>query len=210
MVNFFLKLGVINKKLIMPVITAAIYVIMNIIELNTGMENIHIILYLNTRGISYTCSIFVPIVQKKCDKNKQQQIRKRRAQCTKLSILHFTILLLGVIVNFGLVIYLNILKSKDPDNTEDFHMSHYHGLCSEEAVGILFIVIISKFLLQTQLYIHHYIGLISLIFASLSIDLLFNLSLFKPKILFNIIYILYILVDALFITYEKYMMDKLY
>ena len=110
MVNFFLKLGVINKKLIMPVITAAIYVIMNIIELNTGMENIHIILYLYTRGISYTCSIFVPIVQKKCDKNKQQQIRKRRVQCTKLSILHFAIFLLGAIVNFWLIIYLNIKK----------------------------------------------------------------------------------------------------
>ena len=45
MVNFFLKLGVLNKKLIMPIITAAIYVIMNIIELNTGMDDIHIILF---------------------------------------------------------------------------------------------------------------------------------------------------------------------
>ena len=46
MVNFFLKLGVLNKKLIMPIITAAIYVIMNIIELNTGMENIHILFFI--------------------------------------------------------------------------------------------------------------------------------------------------------------------
>ena len=89
-------------------------------------------------------------------------------------------------------------------------MSHYHGLCSEEAVEIIFIVIISKFLLKTQLYIHHYIGLIILVIASLSIDIPFNLSLFKPQILFIVIYLLFIIVDANFITYEKYMMDKLY
>ena len=209
MVNCFLKLGVINKKLIMPVITAVIYVIMDIIELNADMNDIHIIFNLYTRGISYTCAILVPIVQKRCDKNRQK-IRKRRAQCTKRSILHFTILQLEYIIYFGLYIYLTKLKSKDPDNTEDFHMSHYHGLCSEEAVEIIFIVIISKFLLKTQLYIHHYIGLIILVIASLSIDIPFNLSLFKPQILFIVIYLLFIIVDANFITYEKYMMDKLY
>ena len=209
MVNCFLKLGVINKKLIMPVITAVIYVIMDIIELNADMNDIHIIFNLYTRGISYTCAILVPIVQKRCDKNRQK-IRKRRAQCTKRSILHFTILQLEYIIYFGLYIYLTKLKSKDPDNTEDFQMSHYHGLCSEEAVEIIFIVIISKFLLKTQLYIHHYIGLIILVIASLSIDIPFNLSLFKPQILFIVIYLLFIIVDANFITYEKYMMDKLY
>ena len=209
MANFFLKLGVINKKLIMPVITAIIYVIMDIIELNADMNDIHIIFNLYTRGISYTCAILVPIVQKRCDKNRQK-IRKRRAQCTKRSILHFTILQLEYIIYFGLYIYLTKLKSKDPDNTEDFQMSHYHGLCSEEAVEIIFIVIISKFLLKTQLYIHHYIGLIILVIASLSIDIPFNLSLFKPQILFVVIYLLFIIVDANFITYEKYMMDKLY
>ena len=209
MVNCFLKLGVINKKLIMPVITAVIYVIMDIIELNADMNDIHIIFNLYTRGISYTCAILVPIVQKRCDKNRQK-IRKRRAQCTKRSILHFTILQLEYIIYFGLYIYLTKLKSKDPDNTEDFQMSHYHGLCSEEAVEIIFIVIISKFLLKTQLYIHHYIGLIILVIASLSIGIPFNLSLFKPQILFIVIYLLFIIVDANFITYEKYMMDKLY
>ena len=209
MVNCFLKLGVINKKLIMPVITAIIYVIMDIIELNADMNDIHIIFNLYTRGISYTCAILVPIVQKRCDKNRQK-IRKRRAQCTKRSILHYTILQLEYIIYFGLYIYLTKLKSKDPDNTEDFQMSHYHGLCSEEAVEIIFIVIISKFLLKTQLYIHHYIGLIILVIASLSIDIPFNLSLFKPQILFIVIYLLFIIVDANFITYEKYMMDKLY
>ena len=209
MANFFLKLGVINKKLIMPVITAIIYVIMDIIELNADMNDIHIIFNLYTRGISYTCAILVPIVQKRCDKNRQK-IRKRRAQCTKRSILHYTILQLEYIIYFGLYIYLTKLKSKDPDNTEDFQMSHYHGLCSEEAIEIIFIVIISKFLLKTQLYIHHYIGLIILVIASLSIDIPFNLSLFKPQILFIVIYLLFIIVDANFITYEKYMMDKLY
>ena len=117
---------------------------------------------------------------------------------------------LEYILYFAVYIYLTSLKSKDVENTEDFKMSHYYGLCSEEALEIVFIVIISKFLLKTKLYIHHYLGLIVFIILSLSIDIPFNLSIFKPGIYFFFIYCIYLLLDSIFITYEKYMMDKLY
>ena len=61
---------------------------------------------------------------------------------------------------FGTFIYLYILKSQHSEETKDFEMSHYHGLCTEEAIEIIFILIVSKILLKTKLYIHHYIGLI--------------------------------------------------
>ena len=114
------------------------------------------------------------------------------------------------IIYFGLFVYLSTLKSKNEENTKDFKMSHYHGSCSEESLSIIFILIISKFLLDKQLYVHHYIGLIIFIISSISIDITFNLSLFTPGFLFIIIYILFIMMDSLYITYEKYMMDKLY
>ena len=78
------------------------------------------------------------------------------------------------------------LKIKDPEDTEDYKMSHYKGLCFEEALEIIFIVIVSKFLLKMKLYIHHYIGLLIFLILSLGIDFLCNLTIFKPKIFLSL------------------------
>ena len=114
------------------------------------------------------------------------------------------------LIFFGTFIYLYILKSQHSEETKDFEMSHYHGLCTEEAIEIIFILIVSKILLKTKRYIHHYIGLIIFIFFSLGIDVLLELSIFKPGAFFFFIYLIYLFSDSMYITYEKYMMDKLY
>ena len=208
MAKFFLKLGSVNKKLIMPIVASILYMIMNLIEYFSEMSELHILFDLYTRGISYSGIIIIPIIQKCLDKSKKKNKEKTRS--TKKKILDFSLLYLEYILYFAVYIYLTSLKSKDVENTEDFKMSHYYGLCSEEALEIVFIVIISKFLLKTKLYIHHYLGLIVFIILSLSIDIPFNLSIFKPGIYFFFIYCIYLLLDSIFITYEKYMMDKLY
>ena len=204
------KLGTINKKLIMIIIVSLIYIIMDIIEYYTEMSELHIILDLYTRGVSYTAIIIIPLVQKCLDKKAKEKEKNKIFQCTKKSILHFFILYIEYILYIAVNFYLNSLKSKDPENTDDFKMSHYYGLCSEEALEIVFIVIVSILLLKMKLYIHHYIGLITFIILSLSIDIPFNLSLLKPGFYFFFIYCIYLFLDSLFITYEKYMMDKLY
>ena len=208
MAKFIFKLGTVNKKLIMLIVASLLYIIMDLIEYFTKMSELHIILDLYTRGISYTAIIIVPLIQKCLDKKEKE--KNKKVQCTKKSILHFSILYIEYILYMAVILYLNTLKSKDRDSTEDFKMSHYYGLCSEEAVEIVFIVIVSKFLLKMRLYIHHYIGLITFIILSLSIDIPFNLSLVQPGYYFFFIYCIYLFLDSLFITYEKYMMDKLY
>ena len=208
MAGFFLKIGLVNKKLIMIVIASLLYIIMDIIESYSGMCELHIILDTYTRGISYTAIIIVPIILNRLDKNKKET--KEKSECSKKCILHFSLLYLVYICIMGSMVYINSLKSKEPENTEDFQVSHYSGICSEEALEIVFIVIISKFLLKMKLYIHHYIGLITFTILSFAIDICFNLSLFKPTYFFVIIYCIELFFDALFITYEKYMMDKLY
>ena len=208
MAGFFLKIGLVNKKIIMIVIASLLYIIMDIIEYYSGMCDLHIILDTYTRGISYTAIIIVPIILNRLDKNKKET--KEKSECSKKCILHFSLLYLVYIGIIGSTLYINSLKSKEPENTEDFQVSHYSGICSEEALEIVFIVIISKFLLKMRLYIHHYIGLITFTILSFAIDICFNLSLFKPGYFFVIIYSIELFFDALFITYEKYMMDKLY
>ena len=115
------------------------------------------------------------------------------------------------ILYFVVYIVLTSQKKKHkPEDTEDLKMSHYHGLCTEEAIEIIFILIVSKILLKTKLYIHHYIGLVIFIAFSLGIDVLFDLSIIKPGLGFLAIYIVFLILDSIFITFEKFMMDKKY
>ena len=213
MVECFLKFGETNKKLILPAVASVLYIIMDIIEYTTKMEELHIIFDLYTRGISYTLIILVPLVQKCCDrknKNNTSNENKIKPQCTKKSILHFFFLYVAYLFYFGAFIGLTFLKGRYPAETEDYEMSHYHGLCTEEAIEIIFILIVSKILLKTKLYVHHYIGLLIFIIFSLGIDILVSMNIFKPGALFFFIYCIYLLFDSIYITYEKYMMDKLY
>ena len=213
MVECFLKFGETNKKLILPAVASVLYISMDIIEYTTKMEELHIIFDLYTRGISYTLIILVPLVQKCCDrknKNNTSNENKIKPQCTKKSILHFFFLYVAYLFYFGAFIGLTFLKGRYPAETEDYEMSHYHGLCTEEAIEIIFILIVSKILLKTRLYVHHYIGLLIFIIFSLGIDILVGMNIFKPGALFFFIYCIYLLFDSIYITYEKYMMDKLY
>ena len=217
MAEFFLKIGHVDKKLIMLGILTVLYIIMNIIEYVAEMEELHIILDLYTRGISYTAIIVVPAVLKcwdkknKIDKKEEEKEEKVQSPYSKKSILHFGFLHLVYILYFVVYIFLTSMKKKLPqENTEDFKMSHYHGLCTEEAIEIIFILIVSKILLKTKLYIHHYIGLVIFISFSLGIDILLDLSIFRPGIKFFSLYIVFLILDSMFITFEKYMMDKKY
>ena len=203
--EFYLRIGAVNRKLLLPAIAAVLYIIMDIIEYKADIKDIHTIFDLVTRGISYTCAIFIPLVQKLYDKTKK--FDEVKFKCTKRSILHIIILYSIYIVFFGLFVYLSTLKSKDEENTKDFKMSHYHGSCSEESLSIIFILIISKFLLDKQLYVHHYIGLIIFIISSISIDIKYMMDklyyspfmvLFFIGILFSsvaIISIIYVIIN---------------
>ena len=207
MAKFCLKLGSIDKKLIMIIISTVLYIIMDLIEYFLKMSSLHIILEsFYSRGISYIMIIIVPLIQK-CRKNELILLENNRS-CKQITLDLLRVYLMYILY-FLAILYLMSLKKKDREDTEDYKMSHYEGLCSEEAIEIIFIIVVSKFLLKMKLYIHHYIGLIIFLILSLGIDLLCNLTIFKPDIFFIFIYILHLIIDPIYITYEKYMMDKL-
>ena len=80
MAKFFLKIGSINTKLIMPIIAAIIYIIMDIIEYNVTMPELHYILDFYARGISYALLKIIPIVQK-C--RNSPGIKEKKFNCKK-------------------------------------------------------------------------------------------------------------------------------
>ena len=103
MVQFFLKLGSINKKLLLPAIASILYIIQNIIDITTKMEKLHTIFDSYSRGTSYVLIITVPLVQKCCERKNKKDANienKKKSKCTKKSILHFFVLYLIFILFF--------------------------------------------------------------------------------------------------------------
>ena len=96
--KFCLRIGAVNRKLLLPAIAAVLYIIMDIIEYKADIKDIHTIFDLVTRGISYTCAIFIPLVQKLYDKTKK--FDEVKFKCTKRSILHVIILFLIDMVHY--------------------------------------------------------------------------------------------------------------
>jgi hypothetical protein len=181
---------------------------MDIIGHYTGIKEPHLILNLYTRGISYSAIMIIPKIQNCWDKNNKTE----KFKFTKKTFLHFFLLYLNSIL---FIIVVNLIKliinrASNKSDFDNFNASHYSGLCTEESINIIVVIIISFFLLNTRLYIHHIIGLIIFIVFSFSIDILHEISILKPGLLFLFVYLVYIFVDTFYITYQKYMMDKLY
>ena len=202
MAKFCLKLGSIDKKLIMIIISTVLYIIMDLIEYFLKMSSLHIILdSFYSRGISYIMIIIVPLIQK-CRKNELILLENNRS-CKQITLDLLRVYLMYILY-FLAILYLMSLKKKDREDTEDHKMSHYEGLCSEEAIEIIFIIVVSKFLLKMKHYIHHYIGLIIFLILSLGIDLLCNLTIFKPDIFFIFIYILHLIIDSIYTSKKDF------
>ena len=113
---------------------------MDIIDYYAEWSELHLILELYTRGISYTAIIIIPIIQRCRDKKVGE--KKGKSRCSKKVFLELFFLYLAYVIYFGAFIYVTSLKSKDSEKTEDYKLSHYRGLCFEEALEIIFIIII--------------------------------------------------------------------
>ncbi len=81
MPKFCLKLGSMNKRLLLPVISAILYIIMDTIEYFVKMSDIHIVFDFYARGISYVSLKIIPIIQK-C-REKSLGINGKKCQCKK-------------------------------------------------------------------------------------------------------------------------------
>ena len=102
MAEFFLKVGSINKMLLMPIISAILYIIMDIIEYYVEMPGSHYIFDFYARGISYVMLKLIPIIQR-C-RNKSVGIKEKKCHCKKTTYDLFFIYLTYIIFLWSLYI----------------------------------------------------------------------------------------------------------
>ena len=206
----FLRLGIINNKLIIPLFLA-IFSIIHIFYINYILDNEgNVIITEFSSSIGHISIIIIPYL--KCFSNKQKNINYKKIK--KNYFKDYSIFLITHLINLLLLDACSNLKPKKAKESDIiFLSSNVHGIYSIGSFEVIFLIIMSLIYLKDKYFIHHYLSLFIFIGVSIGID--FLLDNFDYK--YNLKFLLYIFafiaqlfVESANLVYQKYMFDILY
>ena len=149
--------------------------------------------------------IIIPHIKAFSHKNEQNKIEdnmSKKKMCGYYSLLIFL---------FTIVMSSVIFASLNDEKSEVIP-PHLYGLCMKEGFEIIFLTILTYFVLKYKYFIHNYLSLIFFVIVSLIIDLILgniqkeikNIFQFSLENIINVIF------DSIFLIYLKYLIEKLY
>jgi hypothetical protein len=156
--------------------------------------------------------IIIPYI--KCFSVRKGKHKNNSEKNKKNVFKDYSIFLSTHLINLLLLFACSQLKPHSTKhNNIIFLSSDVHGLYCIGSIEIIFIIILSFFILDAQYYAHHYLSLFLFIIISIAID--FILDNFHYE--FNLDFLLYLIAfigqlffESLNLTYQKYMFDALY
>ena len=155
-----ISLGIIDKKLIWPFLYTLIQILKTINDLkypkDKQTDNTS---YLGT-SVGQIMHFIIPFIIK-------YKKPKKEKNCTKSNILHYLLLLLFNLIFYGLLAY----NMKKNDGAVYIHNSTF---CTEEAIEIIFLTLVTFFFLKYRYFIHHIIGLVMFSLSAIIIDILLD------------------------------------
>ena len=208
----FLRFGAINHKLIVPFILLILSII-HIIYINYVLQNkANVIVTEISSSFGHMLIIIIPYI--KCFSVRKGKNTNNSEKNKKNYFKDYFIFLSTHLINLLLLFACSQLKPHSTKNNNIiFLSSDVHGLYCIGSIEIVFIIILSFFILDTHHYVHHYLSLFFFIIISIVIDFIldnfhyeFNLDFF----LYLIAFIGQLFVESLNLTYQKYMFDVLY
>ena len=200
MSKFIISLGIVNKKLFLPLIYLIVYSLINIFYFYNvndlvsvyldgfGFSTGQILTYFFSNLIRYT-----QITTKNKKKSKRQNFIKD----------YFFLFLIDVfyMVNNLLPYLLTSINEKEGDTSFTLYIN--------DAIQIVFLTLITYFLVNYKYYIHHFISLAIFVILSAIIDLILgNYTHAQISTLF--ISMSYIFAISLIYSYFKYLIEKKY
>ena len=130
----------------------------------------------------------------------------------KTKILHFFILFFIFAIYVILNIFVSIQGNLYRQNNKNIQNPHNSGFSCLESLEMIFICLVSIFLLKYKYFRHHIISIIIFILLCISIDLILDNFpyIYDRGVLFIVISIILVILDAIDYGYQKYMMDVLF
>ena len=206
MVKKIFVLGDINKKLVLPFLLAISQIIYNI-NSDYFPEKVK-----NQTLETYTVCFgkfmirLIPLIFKvpmKQDKEK----RLKRNKC-----LHYFLLCFFYALNILLIFSSSLIDTGHDAKEENIKNPHASGDFLKQGIEMIFLAIISMYLLKYRYFIHNYIALGAFIIFGLITDLILDVYSKYSESSFGVIILDFIVIitDAASYCYQKYLMEKFY
>ena len=193
------SLGKINIKLILPLINIIASIIINVVK-NQIDNNRDAIFFLY--NISYTLGQITTIFINFAFQYRKVYKKKKKKEQMKNTIKNYSIMIIINTLYFiiqGFTLFYLLGKLKQPT------IYYYINDCLE----IIFLTVITHFILKYKYYIHHTISIIIIVIFGLIIDIFFG-GLIEANIITLICAVFLVLIDSLLYSYFKYLIEFKY
>ena len=198
-----ISIGLINKKLLYPLIYLITFALLNIFW--SFYESNLVTLAIESFGTSIGQILTVFLNIKFKYKFKKNDTIKHK-YFKDFSIQFLINVIFSISSLFGS--YLEKVDEKETNNVNKFYIN-VNKFYINDALIIIFITIITYFILKEKYYIHHIISIIVIVILSTSIDLILQ-NFFGLNVFLVINSILYVLADSILFSYYKYLIEFQY
>ena len=209
-----IKFGELNRKHFLPFILALINILMEMIiryypdnKTPEGKKVSNYVLELYSYSLGNLGSIFIPCIFKFDNEeiSREDSIQKRK-------FLHFFVFIFIFIVHFvgkGVPLVLKGALTQESMNSQN---SFSEGPFVYIGVEMICFLIITRFLLKYKYFKHHFLSIIAFVILGNVCDLILEYypQMLEEKPLVIIFEFINIIIDVIFYTSEKYLMEILY
>ena len=203
MSNFFISLGVVNKKLLFPLVYIICIISYNIYSLTFEYNEVSLLI----AGLGYSVGeLFIFFISLRF-KYKRIISKKKKVPIKNYIKDYLILFFINAFFMFQRLIPFYILNSTEENENDD--KKKYMELFINNSLEIIFITLITILFLKYKYYIHHIISLILLIILSVIIDLVLeNFTYADTELVINSI--AYVFVNSVMYVYFKYLMERKY
>ena len=208
MTNFIFSLGLINKKLLLPLTYTILYLCINIYYIY--VENNEVTLFIEYFGfaIGQISTFFVSNTIKYIRINKKEKKINIKNYIKDFFILYLIDILFIVYRLLPYHFYSDI-NSNELKEEKDLENKSSMKLFIIDGIEIIFITLITYFILKYKYYIHHIISIAIFVILCIIIDIILNN--FKYTDTYTVISsILVVIADTFIYTYFKYLIANKY
>ena len=206
MVKKLFILGDINKKLLLPFLLAISQIFYNVHNSKFPEKEPNQILETYSLSISKFFILIVPRIFK-LDSTVEKSFFLRRKK-----VLNYFLLFFIYVLNIGLIAGAALFNKEFDAGKQDAKNPSTVGEFLKQGIEMVFLALISIFLLKYKYFIHNYIAIGAFILFGLINDIILDLyskslKVGAPSLIMSFIALI---TDAIYLCYQKYMMEKLF
>ena len=203
MAKFIISLGVINKKMLFPLIYIIIHFAINIYALYVEYNEVSLFIM----GFGFSLGELLTFFVAQIFKYRRIGIKKKKTPMKQYIIDYFFLFVISLSYQIIRLAPFYFIKSSRKDEEEE--AAKYKDLFINDAIEAIFVIIVTYFLLKYKYYIHHIISIIAIVILPVIIDIILK-NYINVNTALVIISLFYILIDSIFYSYNKHLMEKKY